>query len=257
MNAEEILVTSPLGEVLGRGWSRYPNEKPGRAGTLLPPVSGAAAWFDPSDLTSLTFVNAGVSQLNDKSGGGANATQSTAASRPMAGPHPTVLNRNGALLFTRQSKMSTTYTASDRTETSFFVGVVADVAEPRTLIGGSSVGARQIRVDQTNGKITCNSQFSSGIFTTTTLAASPGVPFVLCVKLDSTSWEVRLNSGTPETGSNSTAFTGSLTSRIGENPSSGNEPWCGLLGEILIYSTTLSSGDIDLTMAYLRTKWGI
>jgi hypothetical protein len=171
--------------------------------------------------------------------------------------HPTLFKRNMVLGLHGSARMATSCPADDRTETVFVVGLAADFSTYRTILGANSSAGRQIRLDQTTGKVTCNSQGTAAVFTTTTLAATAGSPFVLCVKLDTTTWECRMTGQTTETGSNSTTFTAGRTTNIGENTTANGERFYGMLGEIVVFNTTLSSGDIDLMMAYLQGKWGI
>lgn len=56
-----------------------------------------ALWFDAADASTITLNGATVSQWNDKSGNGRNATQATAASQPTYSP--TGLNNKAVLSF--------------------------------------------------------------------------------------------------------------------------------------------------------------
>lgn len=255
---EDHLSSVRLAEVMGRGWNAYPDMKPARPGPLVVPVAPLAR-YDASALSSLT-VAAGameVSQWNDLAGS-AHASQSTGVIRPTLAIHPTLLNRRLALMFGGDDRMAATgLPADDRTETVFAVGIVNDVSSYRTILGSNSNAGRQIRFDQTNGKVTVNSEGTAGILTTTTIAVVPGTPYVLCVKLDTSTWEVRMSGQTTETGSNSTTFTAGRSSIIGENTPAAAERYYGLLGEIIVYGTALSSGNITSVMSYLCAKWGV
>lgn len=245
----------------GRALRRYPSEfKPGRPhGPTLLPVSGSVAWLDGADLSKLTLAADGISAWADKSGAGADATAGVAAARPTPMIHPTLFNGRCVIRFDGNDDRLAQggLDASDRTQTMFLAGNVQSLAGYSTILGANASGGRQIRVDQTTGKITCNKQGTSGIFTTTTLAVTAGTPFVLAVKLDTTSWECRLTGGTTETGSESTAFTAARTTSIGENTQTLSERYLGHMAELVVFPTALSSGDMDLMVQYLRTKWGI
>lgn len=55
-----------------------------KADALFDPrsVSGLALWLDPADISTVTLNGSKVSQINDKSGGGFHASQSTASLQP-------------------------------------------------------------------------------------------------------------------------------------------------------------------------------
>ena len=90
-------------------------------------ISGCALWLDGGDATTLTLSSSNVTQWNDKSGNGFNATQATSTKQP-------TYNSSGGLNFTRASNsttsyLTTTYTGSS-TETIFAAvnpGVISNV----------------------------------------------------------------------------------------------------------------------------------
>src|SRR5207253_147257 len=48
-------------------------------------IAGCQAWYDPSDLASITSSGGAVSQLNDKSGNARHLTQATGSLQPITG----------------------------------------------------------------------------------------------------------------------------------------------------------------------------
>lgn len=61
----------------GRNIETFPNYKPSRVlRPSVPPISGYDAWYDPSDLSTLTHLAGRVSAITDK-GSGANNLSAT------------------------------------------------------------------------------------------------------------------------------------------------------------------------------------
>lgn len=232
------------------------NESTGVPDPGPPPVAGFIAHYDASDLTTLTLNNGvRVSTWADKAGN-FNASQSTDANRPVVTTHPTLLNTRSALYCDGSNdQFTTSCPASDRTETSFHVACVVSLAAVNPLIGGTNGvnGGRGVRIG-TTGFVETVRQGVSTIFASTVNAVTAGTPFVSACILDTTTCEHRLNNTTEST-SNSDTFTASRVTNIASGATA--QFLTGWIAEVLIYDTTLSSGDVDQTITYLMSKWGI
>lgn len=253
---KRLLLTQGLNGVLaGRDMVRYPDAKPGRIAFPLPPVSGYVAWYDASDVSSLTISTGNlVTTWADKSASGYNAGIGVAG---IAAIDPNKLNGLCCVYFDGSDFYGMSLTASDRTQTSFVVGMCNDLTAHRPLLGASNTGGNLFRIDQTTGRLNTIKEFTASLFNSSaSMAVVAGTPFVAAQILSATTIEHRLNSFTPESTAESTAFTAALTAQIAHDPK-GNNAYKGLIGEILVYDTALASGDVDLVMNYLKSKWTI
>lgn len=131
-----------------RGISRY--DEAAFQKRLWTPASDRAesitAWYDGSDLSSMTFGTSGISQWNDKSGNGWHATQATDAFRP-------TLNRNAynglsAVTFGNTLCFGTSLSASSAAEAIFAV-INVPGNTTGTILGSNLSGGRQFRTETT------------------------------------------------------------------------------------------------------------
>jgi hypothetical protein len=224
---------------------------------VLPPVSGYVAWYDASDLDTVIIDSSdtnGCWVWEDKSGNLLHAGQGNTASRPTTGTR--TINGRNVLDFDGDDHLDTVVDASDRTQTSFFVAMIDNLSAYRSLRGNvSGAGGNQFRVDQTTGQLVTNREGIAGIGQQTNAAVSASTPF-LAIQVLTASDVTHYVGATSETDSDGSSFTGSRLMRIGRK-SDFAEPWDGVIGEILVYPTALSSGDIALVSAYLNAKWGL
>lgn len=229
-----------------------------------PPVAGYACWLDAGDLAKYEYTGAGVRTLYDKSANGNNAVQSSAVYRGQVCRYPNAF-KNRPLLSLPGDSPSKGYalsaiSASSRVESGFFVGMIAGWSggNRASLVGGSSDGGRQIALDTTGELVIIKAGIAVILDGASTQKVTAGQPFVIGWKLTSTTAEIRLNDLTPQTSSDSTTFTGSLTTLISvKAPVSDNQPFSGLMAELIIYTSSLSGGDMTTMMAHLMSKHGI
>ena len=75
---------------MGIGISLWNIENPVVAGPFTPTqLAGLTAWFDAADTSTIQQTGGFVSQWNDKSGNGFNATQATGTNQPKTGINTT------------------------------------------------------------------------------------------------------------------------------------------------------------------------
>lgn len=258
MRFEETILTERLPLVGGRGIQRFPDLKPGRAGSPQFP-SGIAgtmvAWYDPSDAANVTMSGGKVSSLTDKSGTGNTAT---ATNPVLLGVPPSM--RRPMLAFVSDRYFDAAVSMSDVTSSGFIVAMVADLVGYRCLLGqtGGS-GGIAFRINQTTGKVNMDKSETATIGTNDAFPVSAGTPFVAGYLLGSSSVTI-YNNLSSETDAHAQSLTAGRTLRFGRNGNvfGGNEDFMvGWVGEIIMYSDTLSSGDAAKVIGYLMSKWGI
>lgn len=223
------------------------------------PVGTPQAWYDAEDTGSITTVSDAVSQWNDQMGS-FNLTQGTAGDRPLyGGGAARTINGITVVEWVSSDFLTSSCPRDDRTSTAFVVGLSDSTAANRTMLGGSGGdGADQFRVD-TGGALTTNVEGVGAVGTQANAEMVTALAFIGVQLLTATSVQHFLyQSGlsATETDSNSSSFTAGRTLKLGLR-SNGTEPWDGLMGEIIIYNSTLSSDDVLLNVAYLKNKWGI
>lgn len=239
----------------GRASRRYPDLKPPRlSGPTAPPVASPAAWWDASVLSSLTISSVGkVTAWADLSGNGLNCTvNNTPWAVIQPNRHYGRLTLNGDLM-----DSSNGLSASDRTQTVFWCGMVNSLAAARCMFGSSGNGGRLFRVE-TTGRLACVKRNDANLFVASAaLTVTAGTPFAACLILDTSTIELRLNAVTPESTSESTTFTAALTTFLhgGDASLAGRLP--GYCCEAIAYDGAMASADATATMGYLMSKWGI
>lgn len=247
----------------GRDVLWLPNRKPPRlSGPTVPPVPGYVAWYDANDVSTITLDASGlvVTAWSDKSSSGFNAT---ASGSPMLFK-PSRL-RNTVIWFgATGTSLASSCPASDRTSSAFVAGMVPLLSAfdgTLAMLGSSGDGGNEFRVGASSGDGKLGTLVADVVFIGSqgNAAVTAGTPFVAAQVLTATDVTHYLGT-TSETDSNSTSFTASRTLVIGRSPTvfeSGRHQFYGWIGEIVIYDTTLSSGDTLATIDYLRTKWSI
>lgn len=245
-------------EWVGKGAKRLGNIPPSPVG--LPPVSGYVAWYDFSDLSTLTVSGQLVTAVADKSASGFNLSGTGAPS--VAFDYTT--GRAVVRLQFRDHFTNDSVGMSDRTFSAFVVGMLpslsSSVSSTFTLLApGNGDGGNQFRVESTSGQLRTLKADLSGIGQQGNAAVTAGVTFVAGQVLTATDVTHYMGT-TSETDSDSTTFTGGLTLSIGQFPSAFQadlHQFYGWLGEVVIYDTSLSSGNALSVIAYLKTKWAV
>jgi hypothetical protein len=229
-----------------------------------PPVGGYACWLDPGDTSKFEFTGGGVRTVYDKSGNGNNAVQSTAIYRGQMCRYPSAFRGRPILSLpdndTSKGYAVTGISASSRTETGFFVGMWAGSSGGNrgSMVGGNNDGGRQVALESNGELIIIKAGISVILDGSSGQAVTAGVPFVVGWKLTSTTAEIRLNNLTPQPVRDSQTFSGGLTTMIGVKASvSDNQPFMGLMAELVIYSSALSGTDMTTMMSHLLDKHGI
>jgi hypothetical protein len=231
-------------------------------------IAGLVGWWDPSDTATVTTDSGAVSQLNDKSGLGRHATQTTPNNRPA---YSGTLNGRNVMTFDGSNDVLVTgLESSTLTDyvTMFCVcradfASDADASNKAVLYGrdsstfANSYGLNLHNVPPLQSQMTWRgvgfNVSGSPAYTRTTAA-------VLVGRMNATQRERRVNgtsvtsTGTFSAGTNAAA--GNFL-RIGEDGPGLTRFWNGLVGEALVYDRSLTAAEIAKIEGYLGKKWGI
>lgn len=210
-------------------------------------IAGLQLWLDASDSSTVTLNGSNVSQWNDKSGNGRNATQGTANNQPTYA----TAGRNSRNIITfdgtSDSMLTNDYTIA-QPHTLFVVGRRAVGGANQNFTDGGSAGRAAVYWANTD---------NWGMFGGVALTGPAGTDtnwHVFAASFNTTSSTLRLDGSTIATG---TAGTESYTGlRIG-----GYNATLALLNgsiaEIISYSGSLSAANRSLVERWLGGKWGV
>lgn len=240
----------------GRAVETYPvDHKPPRMSfRTTPPVSGYVAHFDASDLDTVTRSSGVVSALADKTG----SFDATASGSPLITIPMGLFNGLPALYFRGSDNFTSGAGMSDMSASGFVVGCKETSSGTGTLFGCNNDGGGTLRVTATTGVLGFNKEDVAGIASLSSPTVTPLTPFVAGFTLTSSDCTLWLNLSS-ETDTHSQTLTASRTLVIGRVPTDATNAsnWLGWMGEMVLYDTTLSSGDATLVIQYLMTKWGV
>lgn len=235
-------------------------------------ISGLVGWWDPSDSATVTTASGAVSQLNDKSGLGRNATQGTANNRPS---YSGTINGRNVMTFDGTNDFLVTGLESN-TLTGFatFFCVCqasadwtdADANNKSPLYGRNSsdlAASYGLNLSNISGNNALNVTWRGGGFNAINgPTVAKGTPQLLVGSLNSTTRFRRVNGTATNVSLAGTAGTNAAAGNflnIGQDPPAGvlNRFWKDLIGEILVYDRTLTTDEIKKIESYLGKKYGI
>lgn len=210
----------------------------------VPPLTPTLAWYDPSDLSSLTVSGGLCSQMNDKTGT-ANHQKATSTARPTSGVD--TINGLNVLKFDGVANtMKNTATAYTEPMTMFIVvklSTLGAVQRDLLVVTATNVGGLYVR--NTPLWAGYNGAFFNPAITPNTSA------HVIAATFNSTSSVSYVDASGSAPGGSVAGLTG------GTNVITyGDSTVVGDLGEALLYSSVLSAGDLGAQFAYLKAKWG-
>jgi hypothetical protein len=146
-------------------------------------------------------------------------------------------------------------TASAFPRTIVAVIKIANTSSAYTIIGPSAAGGIQLRTDASTGTLTLN-KASTATIGTSTGTVGTGAYHIVIATLDSGTYGFFIDSSTSAgSGAHAQTLTAARTFRLGVNTNT--EFFNGYIGEIQIYSSVLSAGDIAGCIAQLKSKWNI
>ncbi|MEQ7847726.1 LamG-like jellyroll fold domain-containing protein [Nocardioides kribbensis] len=218
--------------------------------TSLP---GIQAWYDPSAIGLVD--GASVDSWTDKGGSSYTAT-STSTSRPTYKTQG--IGTAPAVLFAAQQRMLSNLPASTSPFTLIFTAKPTGTG-PRTILGSQTSGGRQVRFAGTVEGTQIVALVAQGV----AVLAQQGPSTVAAVEVVSVTWDgatmgLRINGASVATTvSSTTAFTAGTTTVIGTKDVATNDPFTGLMGDIVQCSGVLSAANIAAEEQRQATKYGV
>ena len=233
-------------------------------------ISGLKVWLDVSNYASLTFNGSAVSQINDLSGNGFHATQSTGSLQPTY--VSTAINGKPAVNFngSQTQKLTTGATIADYVNTPTtnpqftFLAVwkiPGLVTDGYTIAWGSDANA--------NGRVFFNTFYGGGNMLFDVVSPSSGrltatltksnydnAAIVLTGLKNGATMSVRRNGNVEATKTTASGNFSATTAKfnVGTADTTG---CCAQFAECLLYSGALSSADLSAAERYLGAKWGV
>ena len=213
-------------------------------------IAGLAFWIDAGATSSLTFNGSTISQINDLSGNGRNATQATAARQP--GYSSTDANGRAAITFPAGAlSVVTDAWAFTNTVTVFVVA-----KNTQNSFGGMfQRGATNERHAGFRNSNTIVARRGSGSDASVAFTSSAYNVFQWSFSGTLSLPSVNGVAGTAETGSNSFASDARLL-RVG-SLGDGSLGMIGGIAEFLYYDAALSASQATAVRAYLGKKYNI
>ena len=251
------------------------------SGHLSPtsPVAGYKVWLDAADTGTITSSGGAVSQWTDKSGNAYTFTQATAAYKPTTGTQTqngkNVLawDSNDLLVSTAAASVwkflnygsgSTYFIAAKHTATSSYGGVITtnggSTQEKGVLkwFRSSDNYGEQVATGTSGVYAVSNNTASSSYDGAFTYISSVTIPNdATAANRSSIQFKqgsaIKNNTETAAAPNNDPGF----TLYLGDYATAGGLAMQGTIGEILMYDSVLSAGNILLNQQYLAAKWGV
>jgi hypothetical protein len=215
-----------------------------------------ALWLDAADASTVTTVSGAVSQWNDKSGNGRDATQATAGNRPTY--TASGLDSKNVITFSAGSstRLASALSATSAIESSFIVANASSAnTGQQSLLASSATGGRQFRLSSTTASVLAQASSLLG-------ASSSNAPkdaatiFNLAYSSSGTSLSFLFN-GTPVgTATSGNSFSGAGTTSVGAQ-GGGGEGLTGYIAEIVVLQSAPSTDTRQRVEGYLAHKWGL
>jgi hypothetical protein len=244
----------------------------------ITPVAGYFTWLDAADTSTITKSGSAVSQWTDKSANAFAFTQATSAYKPDSGLD--TQNGKNVLTWGVNDRLVNTAASSNWKFLHYDTGTIF-VAFKQTVAGNSAGimqtnGASSVQTGfyifhQATSKIQHQVSFSSSGNTvvnnnTDNNAVDTNFTYltILSDPRNATAAnrsDIRVKQGSAiknNTQTNAAANTNPTnTLSIGDYQDAGGIAINGTVGEIIIYNSILSAGDILLNQQYLANKWGV
>jgi hypothetical protein len=218
--------------------------------------SSLRLWLDASDVSTKTLNVTNVTQWNDKSGNGYNASQATASQQPAN--NGTGINSRQTITFDGTNDRFDLPNASvlaNNAPFSFFALVKPSIVAAEHTIFSAGTNANYIHLGIV-GTIFFYDQSSTTIVATGGLTTlSSGTAYIYYAQATS-SVSLYLN-GTIDIPDDpiTTAAIPNDERSIG-GPTSGFTPWAGDIAEVVVYNVALNSAERTIVGSYLAAKWG-
>ena len=221
-------------------------------------ITGCYFWLDGADTSSMTMTGTSITQWNDKSGSGYNAT---VASGKTAATFSTALN---CVYFPASTTgYVTSCPANPTTETMFVVFNNASPSSGNNIIIGGQRGARSFGAGYSaagtgySGILNNEVEWYArqGVYASGTTAVYTGIS-----QNTGTNTQLSQNGGAfssyTATGTPNTYIAGTTT-YLGVDTTTTNYYYIGYAMEIIFYNSVLSTAQIAQVNKYLKNKWNI
>jgi hypothetical protein len=231
-------------------------------------ISGLAFWLDGADRTSMIFSGSTISQWNDKSGNGYNATVASAVpggTSTYTANATYSTNPLGVYFPTVNTAYTTAYPANPTSETAFIVARSPSPSSLNNMVVGGPRGARSMCYGYNpltscaylNNEVVWLANTGAGTYTSNTTALVTGL--ISPNGGGSSSPTIAIHGGTmsgaiPTTFFNVNTVIGADTSTQGNN---NTYHYIGYIMEIIFYNSQLTSTQIKQVESYLAQKWNI
>jgi hypothetical protein len=231
-------------------------------------VSGLTTWLDGADASTLydatsggSLVSSGgsVARWQDKSGNGNHAVQSSSGARPTRGSGAIAFNGSSQFMSIPQSGLQfgtsafSMFAVVKLTTLSSIASIV--ISQDDSASNGPIL--RLLAMGEQNALLTVRTPSASATNAATGNTFATG-SYQLCeVSRASDVYSLRLNSGTAATMSVAGSLNLGVQVNIGANQAAADWWLNGSIGEIIMYSGSVSSGDRSQILAYLNAKWGM
>lgn len=213
-------------------------------------VAGLLAWFQADNAGSITSSGGAVSQWNDLSGGGNHLAQATGANQPTTGTR-TINGRNVIDFDGTNDYMAVTMTSDATPYTIIFVGRLDTTASQQNIIDGSGSSNRAVLLCSNSAKY---GMYGAALRSSTVTPSTTNAEIVIGIFNGSSSvmyvdGGASVASGDP--------FEGAYVGLTVGSRYDGAVNFNGIIGEVLIYNSALSSTDLNSIGDYLATRWGM
>jgi len=217
-------------------------------------ISGCKLWLDGADTSSMTFSGTSITQWNDKSGSGYNAT--VASGKTAA----TYSSSYKAVNFPASTTgYVTSYPANPSTETMFVVANNASPSGNNNIVIGGQKGARSLGFGYSgaNGSTAACAYLNNEVtWCATTPAGSytAGTTAIISGYVNGSSSYISINGGGFST-AGATGFYSGTTTYLGVDTTTPIYYFIGLVMEVIFYNSVLTSTQIAQVNTYLQQKW--
>jgi hypothetical protein len=236
-----------------------------------PPVAGYSLWLDGADASQFTFSSGSVvSSWLDKSGNAYNFSNVTVSKQPVRTSDLVVFDGINDFLQAGSKFMDNMHNGGSNTfflVFKFNASVVGGVFDTG-VNAGSDIGWGMLSYNASRNRVIVNNGSSAAVNADNNTQAAQGTLACITLRLDANNSPAAdrlffyLNTGAAQnTNTSNNSVSGSASSYnpiIGDLGNGGGGAAGSIsIGEILWYSSDLSTVDREATRDYLITKWGI
>lgn len=217
-------------------------------------ISGCSFWLDGADINSMTLSGSSVTQWNDKSGNGYNAT---VASGKTAGTYSSAYK---AINFPATTTgYVTSYPANPTTETMFVVANNPSPSGNNNVVIGGQQGARSLGFgfSGANGSSSACAYLNNQVTWCATTAPgsyTAGTTAIVSGYVSGGSSFISINGGSFSAAGTASFYSGTTT-YLGVDTVLASFYFIGYVMEVIFYNSVLSPTQIAQVNTYLQQKW--